>query len=859
MSSSRLALCILIAAGGVPCAADILDDALLKIGATRASLAVDTSVRERDAFRLDIVDELMAQPLGMPAYVHATAAALANADGLAAMLAAASRGLGVEVAEATSGGAPGLGKLEGVPQPLHRDLARLVAALRAAEQLRVQAFAGLSAQDSKRLDAGWRFFVEKVRGEENVEAADPALMEAARKVDLGKLLAAGAVAASGVDSFCERIIAWRAGLAAEDFWALQDLHCEVDTPAGKLVVNGTGSSEVREGGAIVVDLGGDDTYLCPVGFGKSGISVCVDVSGCDRYECVDDGAFGVGLRGVGILVDLGGMDCYRANDLSMGAGLFGVGVLWDRGGEDLYEGGQFTSGAAYFGAGILRDEGRDDRYSARWLAQGAGGPRGFGALVDRGGDDNYYCGGRYYGWSTSRGTSRSGCQGYAEGIRRVASGGIGLLVDTAGDDIYVAGSLSQGFGYWFGLGCLVDRAGNDTYQSPHYAQGSSVHLGLGGLFDHAGDDRYLGEVTTQGTAYDWSFAMLVDYGGEDYYRGRHLATGAGGINGSALLIDNAGDDVYDGGEPKAIWLGGGQPVKSRGWGSIGVFIDCDGDDEFPTWPEAKGTTWVKTSVGVGMDVNGAEPPFALTMSVAEPVATEVREPAPVVTIPEGRSREVAEACYGVLSVPGYAKELVEEAKARFYAMPEHSLPVCIEHLTAVPFYQVFPNIRTILPGFGEAAVAPLLKELAAEDPLRRAHAVYALGNVETTLGNEQIVAACSDEHEWVRAAAALSLGKRKPEGAADVLLPMLNDDAPEVRLKAAQALGEIGDAAAAEALAGNLADASWKASDGAATALVKLGEAALGAVRAFEQETEDAAVKTRCQRVIEAIEADQEA
>jgi HEAT repeat protein len=76
---------------------------------------------------------------------------------------------------------------------------------------------------------------------------------------------------------------------------------------------------------------------------------------------------------------------------------------------------------------------------------------------------------------------------------------------------------------------------------------------------------------------------------------------------------------------------------------------------------------------------------------------------------------------------------------------------------------------------------------------------------------------------------------------------------------AAQALGEIGDATAAQALAESLADPAWKASDGAATALVKLGQPALAAVRALEQETEDPAVKTRCQRVIEAIEADQEA
>ena len=62
--------------------ADVLDDALLQIGATRASLSVDTDVRERDAFRLDTIDQLMAEPLDMPEWTHGAASEIAGATSL---------------------------------------------------------------------------------------------------------------------------------------------------------------------------------------------------------------------------------------------------------------------------------------------------------------------------------------------------------------------------------------------------------------------------------------------------------------------------------------------------------------------------------------------------------------------------------------------------------------------------------------------------------------------------------------------------------------------------------------------------------------------------------------------------------
>jgi hypothetical protein len=72
-------------------------------------------------------------------------------------------------------------------------------------------------------------------------------------------------------------------------------------------------------------------------------------------------------------------------------------VLLDGGGNDHYVGDRRAQGQAVVGCGILLDRGGDDDFRGALLAQGVGGPLGFGLLADLSGRDHYFAGGKYPG------------------------------------------------------------------------------------------------------------------------------------------------------------------------------------------------------------------------------------------------------------------------------------------------------------------------------------------------------------------------------------------------------------------------------------------------------------------------------
>ena len=82
-------------------------------------------------------------------------------------------------------------------------------------------------------------------------------------------------------------------------------------------------------------------------------------------------------------------------------------------------------------------------------------PGGFAALIDRAGNDHYYCKGRDLGAYGTPGIFAGWGQGCGVGFRGIASGGVALMLDESGNDVYEAGNFSQGGGYYFGWGALV--------------------------------------------------------------------------------------------------------------------------------------------------------------------------------------------------------------------------------------------------------------------------------------------------------------------------------------------------------------------------------------------------------------------
>ncbi|HHN77801.1 MAG TPA: hypothetical protein ENK11_03875, partial [Phycisphaerales bacterium] len=272
--------------------------------------------------------------------------------------------------------------------------------------------------------------------------------------------------------------------------------------------------------AAVVDLGGDDHYVYHKNAGLNTESPTrqqsiIDLAGDDVYEA-EAGAIGPasGVFGYSLIDDRAGNDVYRsAGQLGIGAGLFGVGVLIDRAGNDRYENtgehAGFSIGAGFYGAGLVIDLAGSDVYVGEKLCQGVGGPRGFGAIIDTGGNDLYRANGTVFGSAYGTPAVFLGMsQGFGYGIRGYAAGGVGALYDFAGNDQYEAGEFSQAGGYYWGLGILHDAGGNDLYFGNRYGQAFAAHQAAGILVDDAGDDTYWSKTAaSQAGTWDQSVGM----------------------------------------------------------------------------------------------------------------------------------------------------------------------------------------------------------------------------------------------------------------------------------------------------------------------------------------------------------------
>lgn len=370
------------------------------------------------------------------------------------------------------------------------------------------------------------------------------------------------------------------------------------TSIGEFILGGKGSSHYTGSPALIIDLGGDDIYELSYDSTVS-TQVIIDLGGNDTYKALTDFCLASGFFGTGILIDEEGDDIYSGKNFCLGSGLFGVGILLDKKGNDKYFGDTFTQGAGAWGIGILADLDGADNYNGALHAQGFGGVAGFGSLIDKADNDNYFAGGKYKDILRYKEHYLSLSQGFSYGIRPYMSGGVGLLLDYAGNDGYVTDIFGQGASYWWGWGCLYDKEGNDFYQAFQYAQGSATHMTLGTLIDGAGDDIYSSKGVSQGCGHDWACGILLDNSGNDNYYANDLSQGAGNANGIGIFIDQAGDDGYYV-KSKTNTQGYGNP--RREYGSIGIFIDMLGKDKY----DGNGcdSCWwsIDSKWGVGLDL-----------------------------------------------------------------------------------------------------------------------------------------------------------------------------------------------------------------------------------------------------------------
>ncbi len=340
---------------------------------------------------------------------------------------------------------------------------------------------------------------------------------------------------------------------------------------------------------IVIDLGGNDVYSFPPRANtdtRFRSQILIDLDGDDIY-INRGGGLASAIGSTSLLVDSAGDDQYTGENNSLGFALLGMGVLWDATGQDTYQGNVFTQGAGACGIGLLVDRAGNDRYDAVAYAQGIGLPAGFGAILDRSGDD-VYCGtggiassygdeGEYEGW----------CQGCGWGFRGAACGGIGLLSDNQGRDFYRAGQFGLGCGYFYGVGLVHDRQGDDVFECSRYGLGTAAHYAVGMVFDDQGDDQYSAQrrsaVAEMGSGWDLAVAVLIDGSGNDVYLAKTYALGGAAQNAWGIFHDKAGRDVYrsaGGAAGEALgYVGGATYGGGRLAGNLALFLDEGHEDD----------------------------------------------------------------------------------------------------------------------------------------------------------------------------------------------------------------------------------------------------------------------------------------
>jgi HEAT repeat protein len=626
--------------------------------------------------------------------------------------------------------------------------------------------------------------------------------------------------------------------AKDDPTMHQEFQIETDTPLGKIIVGGAGHNVYSNEAFLIIDTGGDDTYLNSAG-GANGlvgrpISIVIDLGGNDQFISKQSFSQGSGVFGIGILAALGSNCTFQAKNMSQGAGFFGCGLLMTGQGKQTFEADTFCQGAGMFGAGILWQRGGDTTYKASEMAQGFGGTSGFGLLLDESGDDLYVAGGKYpCGWLPNHYFSLS--QGFGYGMRPFAGGGIGILCDLKGNDHYVSDVYGQGASYWYSVGLLLDAEGNDTYDSYQYCQGAGIHLSSAALIDWSGNDTYTAGHICQGAAHDYAVGMLLDLAGNDKYSGDTTAQGAAINNSFAMLLDRGGNDSYtatDTNQSQAAGHDGGK----REYGSIGLLLDLGGEDHY-SQGQTNNAIWLKPLYGAGLDYEAGTHVPDESVVAALLRSAELDSPKPFNAVPQKRLYTIdpVDPHHPIEQLLRLANSDKPDATAATAELKKRGVEALPYLLTRLDSPDVLVRVKTeeIVDSLGTNSIPLLIEGInhAKNEEVARL-CCYFLARFD-----ERASAAISSvmpliDHSKTRTTAFYTLGHLRARAAFEPAMAALADSREVVRLRAAQALGRIGNVHAIPKLMDALNDEMWDVRYAAEDSLIALGRPSMKPLRA---------------------------
>ena len=654
------------------------------------------------------------------------------------------------------------------------------------------------------------------------------ILRLAAEVDMVELHAAGATLAQGVEELiplAEKLseqenppqvqVEGVEGIVYASFEIADGARC---------IIGGPWLNVYTADFAVIIDLGGNDIYegraAGAVGELSYPVSFVLDLSGDDVYrnhdKLVNQGA---ALFGAALLWDKGGNDSYTGLHISHGAALFGIGMLIDEEGQDAYRGGFFTQGAGNFGSGVLVDRAGDDTYRAWDWTQGMGGPWGYGLIADYGGDDLYYAGGVHIHHPLTPDQYRSFSQGFGFGWRDVSSGGIGFLYDREGNDKYISEIYAQATSYWFALGMLLDEQGNDLYTAAQYSQGAGIHLSVGALLDLEGDDHYFSRYgPSQGEGHDWAVGWLLDADGDDVY----YAAGGQGIgltNSVGIFVDTRGNDDY--GSREGLSQGGAN--WARGTGGVGMFADLQGSDRYAQ--EDKGDNnhvWTSGTFALGMDVEAVEPkkePWQDTVTTFPELDTMERDSAKMARL------------FHYASLWEVRGDIAKVRTARRMLIDDHA-EQAVDYIFNYEFVTYSGlTLRAIEEHFAEfkdTAAYYLYQGLESDNDTIVRNSIYLLGQLEIEGAADTLVKKLEDKRNDSLAGSLVSaLGKLKAKQAIPTILKYADHGKERMRILVAEACSKIKSERAIPAMIDDLRDPYFTVRAAAMAALAEIGKEAL--------------------------------
>jgi HEAT repeat protein len=716
----------------------------------------------------------------------------------------------------------------GLGDAFERELAHLVIALTDAARLLDRAYAGLSAKEAAYLtQQPERYFYPDGLMFNFLTApthTQTKILSIAQKIDFSAVSTAACWMSAAVDSFIRSLSSnRRIEPDLRDQLLPENFRLEIPTVLGSMIIAGMGDDHHTRSGALIVDLGGNDTYAL---LGRAGraparrVSVLIDLAGNDVHDANNSRSVqGFGNLSVDLLIDRQGDDRYRAGDMAQGCGMFGIGVLADYDGNDTYEMGLMGQGFGLFGVGLLIDRGGDDRYTVTGLGQGVGSTMGAGILCDGAGADKYLADrSRVRGklppddWSHVQGTGLS-VRSPDWGRQASLYGGVGLLSDGGGNDFYFSSHENcMGASYFLSVGSLVDHGGNDWYiPDKGLGIGFAIHLGSAVFVDHQGDDRYYGNLLSGGAASDRSIAVMVDRSGNDIYGpgeeylktivveearqqrrqlteedARHrirerLAQNAYASarkpKAFALLIDYRGNDRYTANPDEFGGSFGGQipPAEPQNW-SHAVLFDLGGDDEY-SHPGRENGRYFK-SMGHGLLYDTESEPSVLDGRLHSAARWKTRQPQ--MRTPTSAANPVAREV-SLLGDPDTFKRF--SARGRLVATGEPEMVRELLRLLMVSEdKELNREILEVVTGLLFAGKMPddpkasLKKMLDAKDPEVRIFSAGEFGRWRIRSALSSLIQKGKDPNEAVRIQVIRAIGQIAAGEAIDFLLEAGSSD-----------------------------------------------------------------------------------